>query len=116
MTPSSGSIEYDGHVYDSWADLPQEARDLIGSTMPDTNGDGIPDIFQGGPAPASVTTTRVTVNDTTYDSLDEVPPGLRAHLERAMAADLAPGETVTERVEGQPVEQPRRPWWRRFLG
>lgn len=116
MTPSSGSIEYEGRVYDSWEDLPQEARDLIGSTMPDTNGDGVPDIFQGGPAPASVTTTRLTVNGTTYDSLDELPPDLRAHLELAIAADPVPGETVTERVEGQPVGQPRPPWWRRLLG
>lgn len=131
MGPPSGSIEYDGRVYDSWDDLPEEARQLIRSAMPDTDDDGVPDVFQGGPAPEASVTRTVTVDGTTYDSPDDLPPHLRAHLERA-AADLAPGQTTTERFEGeptpvvpgqhqillngQPVEQPHRPWWRRLLG
>lgn len=138
MEPLPQSIEYNGRVYDSWNDLPAEAQDLIRSRMPDTNGDGVPDIFQGGPAPESMTTTTIEVNGTTYDSIDDVPTEFRAHLERALAADLAPGETLTERVDGQPVplppqqhagpaaqqqtllngqpiDQPKKPWWRRLF-
>lgn len=133
------SIEYNGTVYDSWDDLPAEAQDLIRSKMPDTNGDGIPDVFQGGPVPDPVVSTTYSVNGKDYASLDELPPDMRAHIERAMASGLAPGETFTERVEGQPIplppqqqaappaqrqtllngqpiDQPRKPWWRRLFG
>lgn len=116
MALRSERIEYNGTVYDSWADLPPEVQDLVRTRMPDTDGDGIPDVLQGGPVPEPVVTTTYSVDGTEYTSLDELPPDVRAHLQRAMAWGTTPGGSSTGHLAGQPLDKPRRQWWRRLFG
>lgn len=135
MDPSPESITYNGKSYASWDDLPKEARDLIRSQLPDTDDDGVPDIFQGGPVPEPTVTTSVTtsysVNGHAYDSLDDVPDEERAYFEQPQPGRTSQ-ETVIERtrtetapvasarhqtlLNAQTLEQPRTPWWRRLFG
>lgn len=134
-----GTIEYNGRVYESWDDLPDEARAAISAAMPDTDGDGVPDMLQRGVTDTQVTTTvtrSVVVDGVTYDSVDELPPHLREHL-RDLLPTMSPDGVSTHRVSGGPVAvdrsapapgpvgpgiasraptPDRRPWWRRLFG
>lgn len=121
-------ITVNGTEYDSWADVPAELRDKlarVGPALPDTDGDGIPDLLEGRgqlpPGSTTVTTTTITADGKTYNSIDEIPADLRATLQSAglLGAPRDPdappplrvgGKIVVPAVKaGQPEQAPVQP-------
>lgn len=129
-------ITVNGTEYSSWDEVPEDARRLLmaSGAFADSDHDGVPDFAEGGGAESlksgrfvSRVTKRITVGDKTYDSVDDVPPALRATLERAGL--IQPGEAATDSarpaestapsgevlLNGVPIDdKPRKKrWWRR---
>jgi len=94
------SINVNGHEYASWAHVPPEIRARL-AALPDKNGDGIPDVFQGdlsgiGPDVTTVSTTTFAVNGVHYRSLADLPEVLRAEMNRALRELGALGCAITD--------------------
>jgi len=95
MTTSDGA-----HRFGSWSDLPPEVRDLIASRLPDTHGDGIPDLLRGlmdgsGTVPPPDATSQraqhtqrrsVDVDGKSYESVAAMPAEIRARVLSAIKA------------------------------
>jgi hypothetical protein len=125
------NIEVNGKQYDSWDDVPEDIRKLVQGTgaLPDTDHDGVPDLFENTAAlPSGSTTIRsttVTTGGQTYNSIDEVPPDIRAALQSAgllggpQPSGPQPSGPQPSGVllNGVPVEAAgkveRKRWWRR---
>jgi hypothetical protein len=126
-------IVVDGQEYDSWDQVPEEIRALMGGTLPDADHNGVPDLLEGGPIPTAgmtVQSTAIDVDGVTYQSLADLPPQARAALEAAGLTG-APGATApaplppaarapaTGQVllNGEPVgangSAKRQHWWQR---
>ena len=96
-------IVIDGRTYKSVDEMPEDVRRnyeaAMGSLDKDTNGvpdmlensnafadknkDGVPDTFEGMTSNV-ISTTKVIVNGKEYNSLDDLPPEIRAKFEQAM--------------------------------
>src|SRR5215510_14396380 len=107
---NSKFIIIDGKTYKSVDEMPEDIRkkyeealqnldkdrngvpDMLESKnlFEDKNQDGMPDAFEGLAALAGkvkVTgSTKILVNGQTYDTIDELPPEIRAKYEQAMGA------------------------------
>src|SRR5258706_2974113 len=104
-------IVIDGKTYKSVEEMPEDVRRKYESAMQalDENQNGIPDIlentnlfadknqegmanlfenltsFQGSNSHV-ISTTKITVNGQVYESLDQLPPEIRAKYEQALCA------------------------------
>lgn len=127
-------VTVNGTEYDSFEDVPAEQQALLRAAMPDTDGDGVADAFEGDGAAGSHTfhATSISSNGQTYASLDDVPEPLRSRL-RASAAGT--GQPTSGRVAPivsdpqaeyqdpptiggeddlpSPISEPKRHWWQR---
>ena len=98
-------IVIDGKTYKSVEEMPEAVRRSYESAMSqladnDRNGipdvlenlvnltdqdkDGLPDAFKGLASSIITSSTKIIVNGTEYNSLDELPPDARAKYEQAM--------------------------------
>lgn len=116
-------ITVNGTDYDSWDDVPEQLRSLLGSTLPDADGDGVPDLLQGtGVLPADgvhVQSTSIDVDGRTYDSIDDLPAGIRASLQSAglLGGPPAPSAQAANPAGRLPAAStPARPAGRQPLG
>jgi hypothetical protein len=92
-------VVFNGVEYASAEDMPPDVRyayEQVMVRLPDKDGDGVPDAFQGA-APNSIrveTHSRYVVNGREYRSPDEMPPDARALYESARSGDLRPGARI----------------------
>jgi hypothetical protein len=108
------NIVVNGQQYASWDDVPDEIRTLLGSTgaLPDSNHDGVPDLFEGGPLPTSETTvqsTTIDVDGVTYHSLEDVPPEVRSALAAAGLLGARSSNPPSASRQVTPTSQPPQP-------
>jgi hypothetical protein len=105
-------ITVNGKDYESWDDVPAEVRKLVGNTLPDTDGDGVPDLMEGhGTLPtgsSTFTSTSIVVDGKTYNSIDEIPADVRATLQSAglLGGPQNPNTSPPMRVGGKIVVPP----------
>ncbi len=111
------SINVNGREYGSWAEVPPEIRAKLAS-LPDKNGDGIPDVLQGdlsafgsvgqSPDVTTVSTTTFAVNGVPYRSLADLPEVLRAEMDRAFQGlgDLGTAIIDATSTGGPPAAAP----------
>jgi len=62
--------------------IPDALENLVNLT--DQNKDGMPDAFKGLTSNIITSSTKIIANGTEYNSLDELPPDIRAKYEQAM--------------------------------
>jgi hypothetical protein len=74
-TLGSVRITVNGEEYGSWDEVPEETRHLLGQVLPDVDGNGVPDAFEGGADPGRHSYHKVIV--TTPASPPAVPNGTR---------------------------------------
>ena len=100
-------IVIDGKTYKSVDEMPEDVRTKYENAMQslDQNQNGIPDVFENS-TPIQGTTfnvtsaTKIIVNGQTYDSLDQLPPELRAKYEQALNSMDANHNGVPDFLEG----------------
>ncbi|HEU0294351.1 MAG TPA: hypothetical protein VFR47_16550 [Anaerolineales bacterium] len=118
-------IVIDGKTYKSVDEMPPDIRakyeeamggldrdrngmpDMLDTMNPfeDKNKDGIPDSFEGlatsqGSAPTVMSSSKILANGQVYDSLDQLPPEVRAKYEEAMGAMDKNRNGIPDFVEG----------------
>ena len=117
-------IVIDGKTYKSVDEMPEDVRknyenamqnldknqngtpDMLENANPfaDKNQNGVPDVFEGlaglQGAITNMTNTKIIVNGQTYNSLDQLPPEVRAKYEQAMNAMDANRNGVPDFLEG----------------
>ncbi|WP_203338014.1 hypothetical protein [Nocardioides limicola] len=108
-------ITVNGVEYTSWEQMPPEVRAALSQALPDADGDGVPDLLQGGSAldalrglgEGSITTSvsSYTVDGTEYSSASELPERVRRALEQA---GVLPPDAATAPL-GTPVAPPEAP-------
>ena len=102
---NSKLIVIDGKTYKSVEEMPEDVRKNYESAMSqladkdrdgvpdilenlvnltDQNKDGMPDTFEGLTANVITSSAKIIANGTEYNSLDELPPDIRAKYEQAM--------------------------------
>ena len=86
-------IMVNGQQYDSWDAVPADIRQQLAAKLPDADGNGVPDLFEGGglpPASSSViTSTSFAVDGRTYDSVASLPPEVQALLRNLLPGAAA---------------------------
>jgi len=141
---NSKLIVIDGKTYKSVEEMPEDVRRNYESAMSqladnnrdgvpdvlenlvnltDKNKDGMPDTFEGLTSNVITSSTKIIANGTEYNSLDELPPDIRAKYEQAMGTldtnrngvpDFfegminTPGQT-SNKQHGQAMSTPRTP-------
>jgi len=112
-------IVIDGKTYKSVDEMPPDIRQKYESAMRslDNNQDGLPDMLENsnllgdknqngipdafeGLVSNVMSSTRIVANGKTYNSLDELPPEIRAKYEQAMGSMDANRNGVPDFVEG----------------
>ena len=118
-------IVIDGKTYHSVDEMPEDVRrnyesalrnfdknqngtpDLFENKNPfaDQNKNGVPDAFEGlasfqGSTTNVTSATKIIVNGQVYDSLEQLPPDVRAKYEQAMGALDANKNGIPDFVEG----------------
>lgn len=100
-------IVIDGKTYKSVDEMPEDVRKSYENAMRnfDNNQNGTPDVFEGiAPFQSSTTNvinaTKIIVNGQVYDSLEQLPPDVRAKYEQAMGAMDANKNGIPDFVEG----------------
>lgn len=100
-------IVIDGKTYKSVDEMPEDVRREYESAMRnfDQNQNGMPDAFEGmasfqGATANVINTTKIIVNGQTYDSVDQLPPDIRAKYEQALGAMDANKNGIPDFVEG----------------
>jgi len=100
-------IVIDGKTYKSVNEMPEDVRKNYESAMRnfDNNQNGAPDLFEGmasfqGATTHVTNTTKIVVNGQVFDSLDQLPPEVRAKYEQAMGAMDANKNGIPDFVEG----------------
>ena len=112
-------IVIDGKTYKSVDEMPEDVRRKYESAMSqldknsngipdmlenlnlfaDKNKDGMPDTFEGMVSNI-VTSTKIIADGKSYNSIDELPPEVRAKYEQAMGAMDANRNGIPDFVEG----------------
>ena len=112
-------IAIDGKTYKSVEEMPEAVRkkyadairnldkdqngtpDMLENLNPfaDKNKDGMPDAFEGMAANV-MSSTKIIADGKTYNSLDELPPEIRAKYEQARSAMDANRNGIPDFVEG----------------
>ena len=113
-------IVIDGKTYKSVDEMPEDVRRKYESAISqladnnkngipdalenlnvfaDKNKDGIPDAFEGMVSNV-ISSTKIIVDGKTYNSVDELPPDVRAKYEQAMGALDANRNGVPDVLEG----------------
>src|SRR5258706_1051087 len=118
-------IVIDGKTYKSVEEMPEDVRRKYEKAMQvlDKNQNGVPDIlentnlfadknqggmenifenltsFQGANSRA-INTTKITINGQVYESLDQLPPDIRAKYEQALGAMDANKNGIPDFMEG----------------
>ena len=101
--------------------IPDALENLVSLT--DQNKDGLPDAFKGLSSNIIASSTKIIANGTEYNSLDELPPDIRAKYEQAMGRldsnrngvpDLFEGmmntpSQTSNMDQGQALSTPRAP-------
>lgn len=74
----------DGVKYKSIEEMPEPVRAKYAHVFRDDDGNGMPDIAETGGNKDTVVTTRnrYIINNTEYDSLESMPPGVREMYEK----------------------------------
>ncbi len=83
---SEQTFEVNGQVYRSLDEVPQPLRDSLAAMLADRDGDGVPDLFEGGSNQVIRTTSSTQifeVDGVEYSSIDEVPEADRARVAAA---------------------------------
>jgi hypothetical protein len=103
IRPMTAKININGQEYNSVDEMPPDVRkawEQAMSMLADRNGNGVPDILEGGNTRITrsssvpgvttvVTSSTVTVNGRKYDNWEEVPPDLRSMLSQSGAVPFA---------------------------
>ena len=55
------TIRLNGAEYDSWDDVPEEMRRMLDGVLPDLDGNGVPDAFEGKAEPGHHTYKKIVV-------------------------------------------------------
>jgi hypothetical protein len=117
-------IVIDGKVYNSVDEMPPDVRsqyeaamrnfdknqngtpDLLENMNPfaDQNKDGVLEVFENMPAfqgsvGTTMQSTKIIVNGQTYDSVDQLPPDVRAKYQQAMGNLDATGNGIPDFME-----------------
>ena len=119
-------ITVNGREYDSWGDVPEETRHLLGRVLPDDDGNGVPDAFEGKAELGRHTYRKVMLS---RPSQVPAPPeeGRRKvrFMSRSTTTVAAPASATDQSVvpEGKIMlngelvdansEQPKTHWWHR---
>ena len=100
-------IVIDGKTYKSADEMPEDVRKSYEKAMRnvDNNQNGTPDAFEGlssfQTATANViNSSKIIVNGQVFDSLDQLPPEIRAKYEQALGAMDANKNGIPDFVEG----------------
>lgn len=100
-------IVIDGKTYKSADEMPEDVRKSYENAMRnvDNNQNGTPDAFEGlssfQTATANViNSNKIIVNGQVFDSLDQLPPEIRAKYEQALGAMDANKNGIPDFVEG----------------
>ena len=100
-------IVVDGKTYKSVDEMPEDVRTKYENAMRnlDQNQNGIPDVFENATSIRGSTinvtsATKIIVNGQTYDSLDQLPPEVRAKYEQALNTMDANHNGVPDFLEG----------------
>ena len=100
-------IVIDGKTYKSADEMPEDVRKNYESAMRnvDSNQNGMPDAFEGLSSFQSATanvinSSKIIVNGQVLDSLDQLPPEIRAKYEQALGAMDANKNGIPDFVEG----------------
>ena len=118
-------IVVDGKTYKNVAEMPEDVRRAYESAMQalDKNQNGMPDMLENAglfadknqegmanvfenlssfqnPASHVINTTKITVNGQVYESLDQLPPDMRAKYEQALGAMDANKNGIPDFMEG----------------
>lgn len=103
-------IHFNGKTYNDIAEMPATERQAYEQMMDmfmDKNGNGIPDFLEGDMVKnvMSVYSSQMDVNGKAYNSLDDLPPELRASVDSAfkMLANMGilPGMPAQSQVQNQ---------------
>jgi len=86
-------IMVNGQQYDSWDAVPADIRQQLAAKLPDADGNGVPDLFEGGGLPLAsssvITSTSFAVDGRTYDSVASLPPEVQALLRNLLPGAAA---------------------------
>jgi len=100
-------IVIDGKTYKSVNEMPEAVRKNYESAMRnfDNNQNGTPDLFEGmasfqGATANVMNAGKIIVNGQVFDSLDQLPPEVRAKYEQAMGTLDANKNGIPDFVEG----------------
>jgi len=106
----STRIIFNGQEYTSPDGMPADVRqayDQVLKQLADSDQDGIPDLAHGrGRNVIGIKHTSITINGTTYDSPDQIPPALRQVYEQAMAKVDANRNGIPDVLEGSGQSDP----------
>ena len=100
-------IVIDGKTYKSVDEMPEDVRKSYENAMRnvDSNQNGMPDAFEGSSSFQTATanvinSSKIIVNGQVFDSLDQLPPEIRAKYEQALGAMDANKNGIPDFVEG----------------
>ena len=100
-------IVIDGKTYKSADEMPEDVRKNYENAMRnvDSNQNGMPDAFEGSSSFQTATanvinSSKIIVNGQVFDSLDQLPPEIRAKYEQALGAMDANKNGIPDFVEG----------------
>ncbi len=111
-------IVIDGKTYASVDEMPPDIRALYEEALRNASRNGMPDSFASiDPFTANDSAvvsngTKILVNGQAYDSLDQLPPEIRAKYEQAMGPLDANRNGIPDVVEGMfnmPISQSAQP-------
>lgn len=108
---SEQTFEVNGQVYRSLDEVPQPLRDSLAAMLADRDGDGVPDLFEGGSNQVIRTTSSTQVfevDGVAYSSIDEVPEADRARVAAAFErlSTQASGSPAARHGEGHTPSAP----------
>jgi hypothetical protein len=100
-------ITVNGTSYSSWDDVPDDLKQQLAGALPDADGNGVPDLFEGDAGLADLlkrgshvtTSTSIQVGDQTYASMAELPEGMQELMKRALSLTEHVGAATPEMRE-----------------
>src|SRR5574340_1396820 len=112
----SDQIIFNGKTYESIDDMPVKERKAylaITRAFEDSNGNGVPDMFEGQAAGLRSAPAKIFFNGRMVNSLDELSPQEQAEYQRAMQQMDKDGNGIPDFVEGMFGMQGTQPKERR---